>query len=166
LSDLSELALIAAMTRDRVIGKGNTIPWHHPEDMRHFRRLTTGHAILMGRATFESIGRPLPKRRNIVISRALALSIPGCEVVSSLDAAIELAHSDDDQPFVIGGEQIYRLALPLATRIHLTYVPEHVEGDRYFPELDSARWTEIERREESPLIFVTLASQSLHAPSR
>ncbi|MFI5306055.1 MAG: dihydrofolate reductase [Polyangiales bacterium] len=150
------LMMVAAMTKNRVIGKDGGIPWHHSEDSKHFRRVTQGHAVIMGRATYDSIGKPLPKRRNIVISRAASLQLPGCEVTSSLAAAIELAREHDDEPCVIGGADIYAAALPFATRLVLTYLDEEHEGDRYFPAIDPADWIEQERRRGDGLTFVTL----------
>jgi dihydrofolate reductase len=150
------LAMVAAMTPARVIGRRGAIPWHYPEDMKHFRRVTTGHALIMGRATYDSIGKPLPKRRNIVISRDASLRIEGCEVVPSLERAIELAREHDDEPRVIGGGQIYACALPLATRLWLTYLADEHEGDVYFPAIDAAEWREEERTEVPGLTWVTL----------
>ena len=150
------LALIAAMTPSRVIGREGGIPWRHPEDMRHFRRMTQGHAVIMGRATYDSIGKPLPGRRNIVISRNPELEFAGCELVSSLERAIELAREHDEEPRVIGGGQIYAAALPLATRLFLTYLDQEHAGDAYFPELDAREWREVERQRAPGLTFVTL----------
>jgi dihydrofolate reductase len=148
--------MIAAMTRQRVIGKDGGIPWHHAEDSKHFKRVTQGHAVIMGRATYDSIGKPLPKRRNIVVSRAAGLQIPGFEVVPDLAAALALAREQDDEPFIIGGAQIYAEALPLATRLVLTYLDEEHAGDRYFPEIDESEWVEVERRRGEGATFVTL----------
>jgi dihydrofolate reductase len=139
---LKPLAIIVAMTPDGVIGKGNTIPWRFPEDLKRFKALTTNHAIVMGRKTFESIGRPLPNRTNIIISRTATLDSLGlagghgpdnrhCNAVTrDLEAALELAHqmdaaaNADSCPYVIGGAEIYRLALPFATRAEVTLVHE------------------------------------------
>jgi dihydrofolate reductase len=150
------LAMIAAMTPSRVIGKGGAIPWHHAEDMKHFRQATRGHAVIMGRATFESIGKPLKGRRNIVVSRNPALRIEGCELAPSLARALELARERDQEPFVIGGEQLYREALPLATRLLLTYLDEEHDGDVYFPAIDPGEWVEVERRPGTGATWVTL----------
>jgi dihydrofolate reductase len=150
------LAMIAALTPSRVIGKDGAIPWRHAEDMKHFRRVTRGHAVIMGRATFESIGKPLKDRRNIVVSRNPALRIPGCEVATSLARALELAREHDPEPFIIGGEQLYREALPLATRLVLTYLDEEHAGDVYFPAIDPADWIESERRRGEDATWVTL----------
>ncbi|MGB8223815.1 MAG: dihydrofolate reductase [Polyangiales bacterium] len=127
------LALIAAVARNGVIGKDGTLPWHLTEDLKRFKKTTVGHAVIMGRKTHDSIGRPLPGRRNIVISRAAGAVFSGCEAARNLDEAIALARSTDPCPFVIGGASIYEEALPLATELHLTTIDEDVEGDTHFP---------------------------------
>ena len=131
LSTTAPLALIVAVARSGVIGRDGTLPWHVPEDLKHFKKLTTGHAIIMGRKTHESIGKPLPKRRNIVVTRSDA-SFDGCETAHSLDAALELARKTDPCPFIIGGASLYEEALAIATEIHLTMIDEDVEGDTLF----------------------------------
>lgn len=148
--------MVAILSPNRVIGRNGGMPWHYPEDLKHFRKVTRGHAVLMGRATYESIGRPLPKRRNIVISRQPELSIDGCETAHSLTQAIALARESDDEPRVIGGGQIYKAALPLATRLFLTYTDREYDGDTFFPELDPAQWRQHEHRRGEGLTFVTL----------
>jgi dihydrofolate reductase len=153
------LGLIAAVARNGVIGRGNALPWHVPEDLKHFRQVTTGHAILMGRRTHESIGRPLPGRRNIVVSRQPDLRIEGCEVAPSLEAAIGLARQGgDEMPMVIGGAAVYRDALPHATRLYLTEIDRDVEGDVFFPSFDRDAFDEVERRPGGTpdVSFVTL----------
>jgi dihydrofolate reductase len=155
---VNELVLVLARAKNGVIGKGGALPWHLPEDLKHFRRVTTGHAIIMGRKTYESIGRPLPQRRNIVITRQPGYSAEGCEVVSSLEEAVALARTSDPEPRVIGGAEIYRSALPLATRIFLTEVDRDVDGDVSMPAFDPRDWEEVDRHAgESPGVsFVTL----------
>jgi len=150
------LALVVAMTPARVIGREGGLPWHYPEDMKHFRAVTRGHAVIMGRKTHESIGRPLPDRRNIVVSRDVHFMAAGCEVVASLDEAIARARATDDEPRVIGGAEIYARALPLATVLYLTEVTREVPGDTYFPPWDDGSWRETERRESGDLVFRTL----------
>ncbi len=142
------LHLIAAMSRERCIGKDGTLPWRLPEDLKHFKRLTTGHAIIMGRKTFESIGKALPGRTSVVVSSRPASSFPAEVVVAaSLEEAIARAHAVDPDPFVVGGGDVYRAALPLATHLHLTYVDVHVDGgDTYFPELPEGAFIEVSRR--------------------
>ncbi len=137
------ISLIAALDRNRVIGVGNKMPWHLPDDLKRFRAVTSGYPVVMGRKTFESIGRSLPKRRNIVITRRPGYVAPGCEVVGSLTDALELAGK---HAFVIGGGEIYEQALSLADRLYLTYVDTEVAGgDTRFPEVKPAEWHEIER---------------------
>jgi dihydrofolate reductase len=140
-----ELVIVAAVARNRVIGRSNALPWHIPGELKHFRAVTTEHAVLMGRKTFESIGKPLPNRRNIVITRDRALRIEGCETAPSLVAAIALARTSDSAPRVIGGAQIYAEALPLATELILTEIDRDYEGDAHFPVVDRGVWRE-ERR--------------------
>lgn len=139
---MKDLALIVGVARNRGIGLGNQLPWHVPEDLKRFKALTMGHALIMGRKTHESIGRPLPGRRNIVISRAA--SFPGCERASSLDEALQLV-ADDALPFVIGGAQLYAEALPRVTHLFLTELDRDVEADTFFPELNRAEWIETKR---------------------
>jgi dihydrofolate reductase len=150
------LVLVVAMARNRVIGRGSEIPWDLPEDRKHFVAVTKGHAIIMGRATYESIGKPLPKRRNIVVSRRVGFSIAGVEVVRSVGEAIALARTDDDAPRVIGGGQIYAEALPLATRIHLTELDGDVDGDVFFPEIARDEWVVSESRRGDGATYSTL----------
>jgi dihydrofolate reductase len=148
--------MIAALTHKRVIGQGPVIPWRYPEDLKHFRSVTAGHAVIMGRTTYDSIGKPLKGRRNIVVTRDRALRIEGVEIAYDVPSAIDLARSTDDEPMIIGGAQIYEAALPLATRLYLTYVHEDHPGDVFFPEHDPAQWREVEQREGEGLTFVTL----------
>ena len=145
------LSLIAAASDNNVIGKDGGLPWKLPAEMKFFRDTTSGKPVIMGRKTFESIGRPLPKRRNIVVSREAGLYIEGCETTTSLEAALALVtHDDVEEAFVIGGEQIYRLALPFADRIYLTQVHMTVEGGTaFFPEFDRSVWQEIRREAHS-----------------
>jgi len=140
---MPRISLIVAMARNRVIGRDGALPWHLPEDLRHFRELTMGKPIVMGRLTHESIGRPLPGRDNIVVSRNREWSVPGCEVVGSLDAALEraaLLAGADGEVMIIGGARIYAAALPRAERIYLTRVEDDIDGDTRFPELDTGVW--------------------------
>ncbi len=143
------IALIWAMTRNRVIGRDNTLPWRLPADLTHFKALTSGHPVIMGRKTFESLGRPLPNRTNIIITRNRTFSASGCHVVHSLDEALRLGaqHESRDGPilFVIGGENLYSQALQLADRLYITLVDAEIEGDARFPEFDLDDWREVER---------------------
>lgn len=143
-----QLVLIVAMARDRVIGKDGRLPWHLSADLKRFKALTMGHPIVMGRKTYDSIGRALPGRRNIVVSRNEKLAINEADRATSLRAALDLA-ANAEQVFVIGGEQIYRLALPLADRIELTEIDTAVAGDAWFPEFDRDQWDEQQRESHS-----------------
>ena len=140
------LALIAAIDRNHVIGRGNVMPWHLPEDLRRFRDLTMGAPILMGRKTHESIGRALPGRRNLVISRAAPAAAPNdsIERYSSLESALAAA-PDAPRIFVIGGGEIYRQALPMASALQLTEIDAEFVGDTFFPQFDRAQWQETAR---------------------
>ena len=141
------LSLIVAAAKNRVIGNNNQMPWHLPADFAYFKRVTTGHPIIMGRKTFESIGRPLPGRRNIVVSRNHAFRADGVDVVVSLEQAINACKSQQgcEDAFVIGGASLYAEALPRANRIFLTEVDAAPEGDTLFPLLDKNQWREIIR---------------------
>src|SRR5580700_2193121 len=131
---IEPLSLIAAMSRNRVIGDHGRLPWHEPEDLRHFKRLSSGHAVIMGRRTATSLcSTPLPGRRNLVVSRTRGLSLPGFEVFASLEDAVQAARASDPEPMVIGGAEIYRLALPLVTTMYLTEIPIECSGDAHFP---------------------------------
>ncbi len=141
---MSTLSLIAAMANERVIGRDNTLPWRLPEDLQHFKRTTLGKPVIMGRKTWESLGRPLPGRRNIVVSRNPDYLPVGGELVSSLEAAMA-ATADVEEAFVIGGADLYRQALPLAQRIYLTEIAGDYAGDAHFPEFAAADWREVSR---------------------
>jgi dihydrofolate reductase len=139
------ISIIAAMDEDRIIGRDGALPWHLPADLRRFKQLTVGHAIIMGRKTWESIGRVLPERLMIVVSRQRGFQPDNVHVAGSLDEACRLARAQEKgEVFVIGGTEIYRQALPLADRMYLTRVHAHVGGDAYFPSFDPDRWTLIE----------------------
>ena len=138
------IALVAAMDRRRAIGRGNGLPWHLPDDLKRFKALTLGHAILMGGNTARSIGRALPGRRNLVLTRGAAAPVEGMQAVASLDEAIALA--GDGDLMVIGGGEIYALALPRADRLHLTFVDTLVEdADAHFPAWAPGDWVEVHR---------------------
>ena len=141
-----ELVMIVAMDRRRLIGREGDLPWRFPEDLKHFKRETLDHAIVMGRKIFESIGRPLPRRKNLVVSRRGLEAPEGVEVFASLEAALERAYELDERPFVIGGGMLYEAALPRATELVITEIDGEYEGDAYFPAIP-ATFAEIERRE-------------------
>lgn len=138
------VSLIAALAKNRVIGIENRLPWKLPEDLAHFKALTLGHPILMGRKTFESLGRPLPGRRNIVISRNEDYLSAGCEIATSIPAAIDSC-AEADEIFFIGGAELYKQVLPLVDRLYLTEVQVEALGDAWFPEFDRGRFAEISR---------------------
>jgi dihydrofolate reductase len=152
-----KIILIVAMTREGLIGKDGHLPWHEPEDLKHFKRATTGHAILMGRKTFEAIGRALPDRRNIVVSRTKGYAGVGVDVVTSLDAALELCRvRNEAKAFVIGGAELYRAALPIVDEMMLTWVErDGLVGDTHFPSWNVAEWEVIGEALQTPLRFVT-----------
>jgi dihydrofolate reductase len=133
------VSLVVAAANNNVIGRDGELPWHLPDDLRQFKRLTTGKPLIMGRRTFESIGRPLPDRRNIVMTRAPDYAATGCEVVTSVSDALDLA-GDDTEVMVIGGGQVYRDFLPRAERIYMTRVQAEIDGDTHFPEIDANEW--------------------------
>ncbi|MCH8921850.1 MAG: dihydrofolate reductase [Planctomycetes bacterium] len=134
------LSVIVAMSENRLIGRGGDLPWHLSADLRRFRRLTTGHAIIMGRKTYESIGRPLLERRSIVITRQADYMAEGIETAGSFNAALALV-AGDEEAFVIGGAEVFREALPRAGRLYLTLVHAELEGDVYLPPFDKDEWT-------------------------
>jgi dihydrofolate reductase len=140
------LSLIVAMASNRVIGRDNTLPWHLPGDLPRFKRITMGHPIIMGRRNYESISRVLPGRANIIITRQRDYHVAGATVCYSFDDA--LTHcAGDDEAFVIGGAEIYRLALPRVERMYMTLIHQPVEGDVLFPEYDEAAFVEVERED-------------------
>jgi dihydrofolate reductase len=143
---VTRVALVAAIADNGVIGRDGDMPWHLPDDLRHFKAATLGKPVLMGRRTYEAIGRPLPGRRNLVLSRRRGAAVQGVEYVRDLQAAHQLA-ADASELCVIGGAQVYALALPLATRIYLTHVHGVVDGDVYFPLKYWGGWRETERSE-------------------
>ena len=145
-ANIVEIILIAAMAANRVIGNNNRIPWHLPEELKRFKTVTWGHPLLMGRKTHESIGRPLPGRRNIVVTRNRKYQAPGCEVVHSLEQAYARC-KDEAKVFNIGGEQLYRQGLDRADTLLLTVLQEPVAGDAYFPEIPPERFTLVGRQE-------------------
>ena len=138
------LSIIVAMAKNRTIGINNTLPWRIPADMQHFKRLTMGHHLIMGRKTFDSIGRPLPGRTTVVVSRDHNLKIEGCTVAHSLSEAIT-ACAHDSQIFVVGGADIYTQALGLADRLYITEIQQDVSGDAWFPEFSRSEWLEVSR---------------------
>jgi dihydrofolate reductase len=155
------LSLIVAMSRNRVIGRDNRLPWHLPEDLKRFRKITTGHPVIMGRKTFESIGRLLPNRENIILTRQPEYRVLGAKIVASLDEALSHCHQSnpEQEVFILGGAEVYRQALPLVQRLYLTCIEQDVEGDATFPLFNWSDYKVIEeenRTDPLPFRFVTL----------
>ncbi len=145
-----KISIIAAIGKNRELGKNNKLLWHIPGDLPHFKKLTLGHPIIMGRKTFESIGRPLPNRTNIVVTRDSSYEVEGVVVVHSIEKAIEEAKKKDkEEIFVIGGGQIYEQALPFADRLYLTIVDAQAEADTYFPDYSEFKKIISEEKNES-----------------
>lgn len=138
------IALIAAMSQGRVIGYQNQLPWHVPTDLKHFKALTLGKPIIMGRKTYESIGKPLPDRQNIIVTQNSAFSAAGCDVTTSLQDAILLARPEIHEVMIIGGAQIFDQAISIADKLYLTLLDLEVMGDTYFPEWKQFKWHEVE----------------------
>ncbi len=150
------VVMVAAVADNGVIGLGGDIPWSIPEDLRHFRATTTGNTVLMGRATYDSIGHPLPYRTNIVVTRQPDWTSDGVLVAHSVEEGIALAQDADGDVMVIGGGHVYRDALPLADAQVLTEVHQSPQGDTYYPELDRDEWTEVRREQHDGYDFVWL----------
>lgn len=145
------LSMIVAMSTNRVIGQDNTLPWRLPADLKRFKRLTMGHHLLMGRKTWESIGRPLPGRTTVVITRREDLEIDGVTIARSIEEAIDIAErAGDDEAFIAGGAEIFRQTLDRVDRLYLTLIHAEIDGDAYFPEIDTTRWREVAREDHDP----------------
>ena len=152
---ISRLSIIAAMALNRTIGIHNTLPWRLPEDLKRFKALTMEHHIVMGRKTYDSIGKSLPGRDTVIVTRNMDYAVPGCIAVNSLDAALTVSHGDAEV-FFVGGADLYRQALPIAHRIYLTEIQRVFDGDTFFPEFDKSQWLETARephRTEEPNSF-------------
>lgn len=135
------ISMIAAYARGQVIGKAGDLPWRLPNDSRYFQRITTGHTVVMGRKTFDSMGKPLPRRRNIVLTSSQTFAHEGVEVVHTMDEILALDKNEDSEIFIVGGEQIYTLFLPVAQRLYLTEIELTVEGDTHFPDWKRQEFT-------------------------
>lgn len=133
------ISMIVATDRNGLIGKDNDMPWRLPEDLSYFKKITTGSTVVMGRNTFESIGKPLPNRENIILTRNSDYRVEGCRTISSIEALKGMAEKEEEI-FVIGGANIYKQALPFTETLYLTYIDEVFEGDTYFPEIDENDW--------------------------
>lgn len=143
------VSIVVAIAENNAIGKNNELLWHLPTDLKHFKQLTSGHTIVMGRKTFDSIGKPLPNRRNIVITRSNTLEIPGAEVVHTIEQALELCTAEKEV-FIVGGAEIYKQAMDKTDKIYLTTVHARYEGDAYFPEIDQKKWEEVDNEPHQP----------------
>lgn len=140
------LSIVVALTENNVIGNGNELPWRMSDDLKRVKALTMGHHLIMGRKTYESIGRPLPGRTTIIITRQSDFKAEGCIVLSSLKEAIQQA-AHDPEAFVFGGGEIFKQALPLADRLYLTRIHTTIHGDTHFPEIDPKEWKLIDQKE-------------------
>ncbi len=152
-----QITLIAALAKNRVIGQGGQLPWNLPEDLKHFKKATLGKTILMGYKTYLSLGKPLPQRRNLVLSTKPNLVLPGCEVFSSIEAAFA-AVNPDEELMVIGGGHLFQELLPRANKMLLTLIEKDIPGDTFFPEWNPAKWREVSVQyfaadENNPLPF-------------
>ena len=142
------ISLIAAIGKNNELGKGNTLLWHMPADMKFFRETTSLHAVVMGRKTFESLGRPLPNRKNIVITRDVKYKKEGVEIVHSLSAALDLFRDQNEEIFVIGGAEIYKQTISIADKLYITHIEaEDKEADAFFPEIIPVVWNEVSHEE-------------------
>ncbi len=150
------LSLIVAMDKNRLIGNKNTLPWHFKEDLRYFKKMTTGHTVVMGRKTFESIldvlGGPLPNRENIVLSRSME-AVDGAKVIRDATHYFKEASRKDEEVFVIGGANVYALALPYVKTLYITHIDEEYEGDTYFPDIDFSMFDKVKEEHVPPLTF-------------
>jgi dihydrofolate reductase len=142
------ITIVVAISENHVIGKDNKLLWYLPNDLKHFKDITTGHTVIMGRKTYESVGKPLPKRRNIIITRQ-DIKIEGCEVVNSIEAALKLA-AGEEEVFIVGGAEIYKQAMTFTDRIYLTIVHKEFDGDSFFPEINLNDWKEVAREDHEP----------------
>ncbi len=134
------ISLIVAMGENRLIGKDNQLPWHLPQDLAYFKRMTMNHKIVMGRKTYESIGRPLPGRENIILTRDHSYKMDGCKVLHSIEEILELSKNTDEKIFVIGGAEIFKEILPYSDRLYMTHIHHNFEGDTFFPQLKDTDW--------------------------
>ena len=143
------ISIIVAIAHNNVIGANNRLLWHIPEDLKRFKALTTNHTVIMGRKTYQSIGRPLPNRKNIVISRNVSFKAEGCEVLASLEQALQRC-GNEDEVFIMGGGEIYRQALPKANRLYLTKIEQTYMGDTFFPEFNQHDWRMVQEHKGTP----------------
>lgn len=155
------ISLIAAMSQNGVIGRNNQLPWHLPEELKHFRTTTAGKPVLMGRKTFESIGKPLPGRHNIILTQDQNFSAAGCTVVHSLEAGLKAA-GEVEELMIIGGAKVYELCLPIVSRLYLSIIQETVEGDTYFPKINWGDWEMISQQQNQEFTVKIWDRKSSH----
>lgn len=141
------VTIIAAIAENNVLGKDNKLIWYLPADLKRFKKMTLNHVVIMGRKTFESMGKPLPNRTNIIITRDKKYKTEGCVVVNSLREALKVAAKEDENPFILGGAEIYKQAIPFTDRLDLTFVHHKFEADVFFPEIDRTIWKETSRED-------------------
>lgn len=163
-----KISLIVAISENGVIGKNNQLPWHLPADLKYFKSLTTGHCVIMGRKTYESIGKPLPNRFNIIITRSRDFTPPGCLVVNSIEEAIKAGKNCKTEVFIIGGADIFKQSLKLANRIYLTKIHKTFEGDTFFPYPDPKEWHQVSEEkksydEKNPYDYSFLVFERIHS---
>jgi dihydrofolate reductase len=139
------VTIVVAIAENYAIGKHNQLLWHMPADLKHFKQITSGHTVIMGRKTYDSVGKPLPNRRNIIITRQ-DITIPGCEVVKSVDEALALS-VNEKEVFIVGGAEIYKLAMDKTDRVYLTIIHHLFDADSFFPEIDYMEWKEVSRED-------------------
>lgn len=157
------VSIIVAMSENRVIGRDGDLPWHISTDLKRFKQITTGHTVIMGRKTYESVGKPLPNRTNIVITRQLNYNPAGVSIAASLDNAMKSAEESEDEIFIIGGGEIYKQAVEKSHRLYLTIIQAEIEGDTFFPEINEEEWKVVEeerhpadKKNDYPFTFKTL----------
>jgi dihydrofolate reductase len=155
------VTIVVAISENNAIGKNNQLLWYLPADLKHFKNITTGHTVIMGRKTYDSVGKPLPNRRNIIITRQ-NITIEGCEIVKSIEDALVLS-AGEEEVFIVGGAEIYKQSIHLTDRIYLTIVHQKFDADSFFPEINYAEWRETEREDHQadeknklPYSFITL----------
>jgi dihydrofolate reductase len=142
------VTIVVAIAENYAIGKNNQLLWHMPADLKHFKNITTGHTVIMGRKTYDSVGKPLPNRRNIIVTRQ-EIKIEGCQVVNSIEEALALC-ADQQEVFIVGGAEIYKLAMSKTDRIYLTIIHHSFDADTLFPEIDYMEWKETAREDHQP----------------
>jgi len=142
------VTIVVAISENNAIGKNNQLLWYLPADLKHFKNITTGHTVIMGRKTYDSVGKPLPNRRNIIITRQ-NITIEGCEVVKSIEDALVLS-AGEEEVFIVGGAEIYKQSIHLTNRIYLTVVHQKFDADSFFPEINYDEWRETEREDHQP----------------